>query len=134
MKATVVPNRNMIMLSIATAVAVVEKANAVYIAVHAGDHAIYPDCRSEFITQCSYTAALATEGFSDPAFTIEAPFIAMTKAEIVKLGDSYDVPWGQTWSCYKGDMWHCGKCGTCVERKEAFEEAGIKDPTVYADG
>jgi 7-cyano-7-deazaguanine synthase len=132
MKLTVVPNRNMIMLSIATAVAVVEKADSVYIAVHAGDHAIYPDCRSEFITQCSYTAALATEGFSHPAFTIEAPFISMTKTDIARLGESLGVPWDQTWSCYKGEMWHCGKCGTCVERKEAFVQSGVADPTVYA--
>jgi len=132
MKATVVPNRNMMMLSVATALAVSSKSDAVYIGVHAGDHAIYPDCRPEFVTMMSKTAKIATQGFSVPDFEIVAPFVNMSKADIVDLGEDYNVPWARTWSCYKGDMWHCGKCGTCVERKEAFALAGVDDPTIYS--
>lgn len=132
MKATVVPNRNMIMLSIATGIAVAQGAKFVSTAVHAGDHAIYPDCRPTFIDLVNQTAQIATEGFHAPGFTIDAPFVRMTKAEICQLGDSLGVDWTKTWSCYQGLNIHCGQCGTCVERKEAFEIAGVKDPTVYA--
>jgi 7-cyano-7-deazaguanine synthase len=131
MKATVVPNRNMIMLSIATGIAVARKANFVATAVHAGDHAIYPDCRPTFIDLMNQTAQIATEGFHAPAFQIVAPFVHMTKAEICSIGDSLDVPWDRTWSCYQGKDRHCGECGTCVERKEAFALADVKDPTTY---
>jgi len=131
MKLTVVPNRNMIMLSIASGIAVAKGAEAVYIGVHAGDHAIYPDCRPEFIVQCSYTVGLATEGFSHPELHIEAPFVNSTKADIVKIGHALNVPWEKTWSCYLGHDLHCGRCGTCVERREAFQLAGVHDPTEY---
>ena len=133
MKQTVVPNRNMVMLSLATAIAVTQKAHTVYAAMHAGDHAIYPDCRPEFIESVSETAKLATEGFARPGFCIAAPFVNKTKTDICKIGHTLNVPWEQTWSCYKGELWHCGKCGTCVERKEAFEEAGLTDPTIYSE-
>jgi 7-cyano-7-deazaguanine synthase len=132
MKATVVPNRNAIMLSIATGIAVVDQASYVATAVHAGDHAIYPDCRPTFIDLMNQTMQIATEGFHAPHFQISAPFAHMTKAHIVSVGDLHAVDFSQTWSCYEGKMVHCGECGTCVERKEAFGLAGIKDPTEYA--
>lgn len=131
MALTVVPNRNAIMLSIATGIAVAEKAAFVATGVHAGDHAVYPDCRPGFIDLMNQTMQVATEGFHEPSFTIEAPFVHMTKASICSLGDSLHVPWDRTWSCYKGGLIHCGKCGTCVERREAFSLAGVKDPTAY---
>jgi 7-cyano-7-deazaguanine synthase len=131
MKATVVPNRNMVMLSIATAIAVANRADYVATGVHAGDHAIYPDCRPEFIASVNGTARIATKGFSVPGFEIMAPFVEMTKEEICELGYQLDVPFGKTWSCYEGREYHCGKCGTCVERKEAFDRSGVPDPTCY---
>jgi 7-cyano-7-deazaguanine synthase len=131
MKATVVPNRNAIMLSIAYGVAVAEGAKLVAIGVHAGDHAIYPDCRPEFILHARNMLRVANEGFGDPDLSVEAPFVYMTKAEIVKVGDELRVPWRETWTCYKGGEVHCGRCGTDVERKEAFALAGVEDPTGY---
>lgn len=133
MKLTVVPNRNSMMLAIATAAAVSRKANAVALAVHAGDHAIYPDCRSEFIDAFQKTMRLANEGFIDPGFQILAPFVTWSKAEIVQCGFDLGVDFADTWSCYKGAHVHCGRCGTCVERREAFDVANVTDPTVYGD-
>ena len=131
MEATVVPNRNAVMLSVATALAVSTGARAVATAVHAGDHAIYPDCRPEFIEAMTKMERIACEGFIDPGFSIEAPFVTKTKADICELGESLGVPWAETWSCYEGGATHCGLCGTCTERKEAFALAGVKDPTTY---
>lgn len=133
MKATVVPNRNMIMLSIAVGIAVAEGANFVATGVHAGDHPVYPDCRPEFIEYLSQTAVQATLGFAPVNFQVIAPFVNIGKDEIVKIGQSDHVPWVNTWSCYKGGEIHCGKCGTCVERKEAFRLAEVFDPTEYED-
>jgi len=133
MAITVVPNRNAMMLSVAYAVAVAEKAQVVALGVHAGDHFIYPDCRPEFITAYDSMQRLATEGFSDPALHLEAPFMHLGKQQIVQLGSNLQVPYADTWSCYKGGDYHCGTCGTCCERKEAFALAGIADPTTYAD-
>lgn len=132
MKATVVPNRNAIMLSIAYGVAVAEGAKLVAFAAHAGDHAIYPDCREEFVGYLSDALQLGNE-WADPVPEIKAPFITLTKAQIVKRGVDLDVPFHLTWSCYKGGKIHCGRCGTCVERKEAFQLAEIEDPTAYED-
>lgn len=131
MRITVVPNRNAIMLSIATGYAVSQGSEVVMTGVHAGDHAIYPDCRPEFIEKMSETMRVANEGFGNPRLRIEAPFVQITKADIAKLGDDLGVNWEETWSCYKGGEKHCGKCGTCVERIEAFQLAGVKDPTQY---
>jgi 7-cyano-7-deazaguanine synthase len=131
MKATVVPNRNMVMLSIATSWAISSEANIVATGVHAGDHAIYPDCRPEFIYSLEQTLRVANEGFIVPSFQVAAPFVQLSKAEIAKTGNQLLVPWEETWSCYKGGELHCGKCGTCVERKEAFKLACIDDPTQY---
>src|SRR5437764_15440999 len=132
MAITVVPNRNAMMLSVAYAVAVAEKAQIVAIGVHAGDHFIYPDCRPEFITSFDTMQRLAVEGFGDPQLKLEAPFIHLGKHQIVQLGTALHVPYADTWRCYKGEERHCGTCGTCFERKEAFELAGVLDPTEYA--
>lgn len=131
MKATVVPNRNAIMLSIATGIAVSEKAEFVYTGVHAGDHAIYPDCRPEFISAMDQAMYVANKGFAVDGFAIQAPFIHMNKYEIASIGDRLKVDWTATWSCYEGGELHCGKCGTCTERREAFSLAGVIDPTEY---
>ena len=127
MKATVVPNRNMILLSIATGWAVSTGASSVSYAVHSGDHAIYPDCREEFADAMNNVMEIA--GWDK--VSLNRPFSSFTKADIVKLGDELGVPFEKTWSCYKGGQIHCGVCGTCVERREAFELAGVTDPTIY---
>jgi 7-cyano-7-deazaguanine synthase len=134
MRITVVPNRNMMMLAIAGAVAVAEEAEAVYTGNHAGDHFIYPDCRPEFIAAASAALLIGNTGFTPPGFQgIIAPFLHFTKAGIVDIGASLGVPYQHTWSCYQGGDFHCGRCGTCVERAEAFDLAGVADPTRYAD-
>jgi 7-cyano-7-deazaguanine synthase len=129
MKITVVPNRNAIMLSIAYGVAVARGAQAVGIGVHAGDHFIYPDCRPEFINLFGEMQNKAIEGYG--TVKLLTPFINKTKSDIVTIGTSIGVPFNKTWSCYKGQEIHCGTCGTCQERKEAFRLAGIQDPTQY---
>lgn len=134
MKATVVPNRNMIMLSIAAAYAVDQNAEIVATGVHSGDHDIYPDCRPEFINACNTTIIEANEGFINESFHLYTPYIYSRKEDIAAEGHKFGVDWNKTWSCYKGGRLHCGKCGTCVERKEAFEKANITDPTQYEAG
>ena len=131
MKATVVPNRNMIMLAIAAGYAVSRSLQFIATAVHAGDHAIYPDCRPEFITQLGAAILTGNDGFGAPALI--APFVNYPKESIVRQGQEVEVPWSDTWSCYKGQAVHCGKCGTCVERREAFQLAGVIDPTLYGE-
>lgn len=131
MRATVVPNRNAMLLDLATAVAVAQGAEAVATGVHAGDHAVYPDCRPEFIAAYETMARIANEGFAVKGFAVLAPFVYRTKADIAAEGEKLGVPWADTWSCYKGGAVHCGTCGTCVERIEAFQLAGVSDPTVY---
>lgn len=128
MKATVVPNRNMLLISVATAWAVSLKAESVAYGAHGGDHAIYPDCRPEFAEALDRAVRLADWH----EVRLERPFVKMDKAAIVRRGAELDVPFGLTWSCYVGGERHCGKCGTCVERKEAFRLAGVADPTEYA--
>ncbi len=132
MAATVVPNRNAIMLSVAVGVAVARGADAVATAVHAGDHSIYPDCRPAFIEAIEHEALVANEGFISPGFRVLAPFLHVSKDEIVRRGAALGVPFAETWSCYLGGEVHCGSCGTCVERREAFQLAGVQDPTPYA--
>lgn len=129
MKLTVVPNRNMFMLSAAIAWAVSLKYDRVAYAAHAGDHTIYPDCRPEFVEAMDRAAQLCDW---HPVH-IDRPFIGMTKADIVRRGAELGVPFDQTWSCYQGQQQHCGQCGTCVERQEAFDLAGVPDPTQYAE-
>jgi len=124
---TIVPFRNGIMLSIAAGYADNNGMSSVYIGAHGGDHAVYPDCRAEYIHAMDRAVKLGTSDI----VAIKAPFLGMSKADIVKLGDKLEVPFKYTWTCYKGKYVHCGKCGACVERREAFQLAGVKDPTVY---
>lgn len=130
MKQTVVPNRNMLLLSIAGAWAISTKSNYVAYAAHGGDHAIYPDCRPEFVNAMQQALALADWHQVD----LLAPFLGLTKADIVKIGTQLKVPFVMTYSCYEGRPTHCGLCGTCVERREAFSLAGVPDPTTYEVG
>lgn len=127
MKRTVVPFRNGIMLSIAAGWAESLGADAVVLGNHAGDHTIYPDCRLEFITAMKAAIVLGTY----KQIRLLSPFVLKTKADIVKIGTELAVPFEKTYSCYKGEETHCGLCGTCNERKEAFQLAGILDPTEY---
>jgi 7-cyano-7-deazaguanine synthase len=128
MKQTVVPFRNAIMLSIACGFAESIGGEALVIAAHGGDHAIYPDCREAFMRAFSDAMRLGTYA----QVKLLRPFIALNKAQIAREGAKLGVDFARTWSCYKGGEVHCGKCGTCVERREAFAEAGLADPTVYA--
>lgn len=130
MKSTVVPNRNAIMASIALGIASARGAELIGLGVHAGDHAIYPDCRPEFVDALQGLAAVALKGMHTPQ--IVTPFVHMTKAEIAAHAATVDAPLDLSWSCYKGGEVHCGTCGTCVERREAFADAGREDPTEYA--
>ncbi len=125
MKSTVVPNRNAIMLSIAYGYAISEKADKIMFGAHTGDHFIYPDCRPEFVEKLNKALKSATEGLGETI--IEAPYLDKTKADIVAEGITLGVPYYLTWSCYKGNERPCLKCGTCVERTEAFVKNGIKD-------
>lgn len=127
MKKTVVPFRNGIMLSIATGYTESMGGDLLVIAAHAGDHAIYPDCREDFMRSMGEAMRLGTYA----QIGLYRPFIKLTKADICKRGYELGVDFAQTWSCYKGGVLHCGKCGTCVERREAFILAGIEDPTAY---
>ena len=133
MAVTVVPNRNAIMLSLAYGVAVAREAQIVATAVHAGDHFVYPDCRPQFVEAFDAMERRAVEGFGDPDLRLHTPFIHKTKAEIVEIGTSLGVLYEDTWSCYEGGEIHCGLCGTCNERKEAFQIANVPDPTKYRD-
>jgi 7-cyano-7-deazaguanine synthase len=131
MKVTVVPNRNAIMLAIAFGVAAAQDVDAVATAVHGGDHFIYPDCRPGFINAFQTMQDHALDGYAD--VKLYTPFVNGTKGDIVKAGTKANTPFVETWSCYKGGANHCGRCGTCVERREAFDEAGVADPTQYDD-
>lgn len=127
MKQTVVPFRNGIMLSIAGGYAESIEASGLVIAAHSGDHAIYPDCREDFMKSMADAIRLGTYA----AVEIIRPFIRNTKAEIARRGHELGVDFAHTWSCYKGVDIHCGTCGTCTERREAFVLAGLPDPTQY---
>jgi 7-cyano-7-deazaguanine synthase len=128
MKQTVVPFRNAIMLSIACGFAESVGAEGLVIAAHGGDHAIYPDCREDFMRAMGDAMRLGTYA----GVHLVRPFIALNKGQIAVAGAKLGVDFAQTWSCYKGGAVHCGKCGTCVERREAFQQAGLRDPTIYA--
>ena len=129
MKSTVVPFRNGIMLSIACGIAASNGQSRVCIANHGGDHAIYPDCRSEFIK--AMDAAMSAGTYAH--INIEAPYTEITKTDIALIGKAIGLDYTETWSCYKGGNVHCGKCGTCVERQEALRNAGIEDKTEYSN-
>jgi len=132
MKSTVVPNRNMIMLSIAAGIGVARGADLIATGVHAGDHFIYPDCRPRFIDYANAAVVVGNEGFGPISKQEEgaeldkyiyAPFLNITKEQIAYMALGLNVPLHMTWSCYKGGENHCGKCGTCVERLEAIDGA-----------
>jgi 7-cyano-7-deazaguanine synthase len=125
---TIVPNRNATLLMAAAGVALAMDCDRVVIAVHAGDHPIYPDCRPQFIDAADLALGLATEG----KVKISAPFLTSTKADIAAMSVQFAAPVHLSWSCYEGAVRHCGRCGTCTERIEAFLDAGIPDPTLYA--
>lgn len=127
MKSTVVPFRNGIMLAIAVGVAESRGLKNVLIANHSGDHAIYPDCRGNFIE--AFDAS--TQAGTYEGVRIMAPYTYLSKTEIAKRGKEMGIRYEETWSCYKGGERHCGICGTCVERKEALREAGCVDKTEY---
>lgn len=133
MKSTVVPNRNMIMLAIAAGYGLsrIKENDGIYLAygAHAGDHDIYPDCRQSFTAALGQALALCDW----KQVVLYTPFVPKTKADLVKLGHEMGVDFAHTWTCYKGGDQACGKCGTCVERLEAFAKAGIEDPIVYED-
>ena len=127
MKSTVVPFRNGIMLSIAAGIAENNKLQYVMLANHSGDHTIYPDCRPEFVNAMSDAIQAGTWN----GVKIFAPYTNITKADIAKRGKELGIDYSETWSCYKGGEHHCGVCGTCRERKEALQLAGIEDTTIY---
>lgn len=129
MKSTVVPFRNGIMLAIAAGIAESNGIDNVLIANHGGDHAIYPDCRPGFISAMNN----ATEAGTYNNVHILAPYTNIKKSDIARRGKELGIDYSETWSCYKGGEHHCGRCGTCVERREAMAEAGIVDTTVYDD-
>lgn len=129
MKSTVVPFRNGIMLSVAAGLAESHGLKRLFIANHFGDHAIYPDCRAGFIKAMSEAVSEGTYEH----IRIEAPYTGINKTDIAKRGAKLGINYAETWSCYKGGEKHCGKCGTCMERKEAFREAGLIDPTIYEE-
>lgn len=127
MKSTVVPFRNGIMLAIATGLAESRNLTKVLMANHGGDHAIYPDCRPEFVEAIDKAAAAGTY----VGVRIVTPYTSITKSDIARRGKALGIDYSETWSCYKGGDVHCGKCGTCVERIEALRDAGIEDTTMY---
>ena len=127
MKSTVVPFRNGIMLSIAAGLAESKGLQKVMMANHFGDHEVYPDCRKEFVDNMS--AAISAGTYAN--IFIDAPYTSISKADIARKGVALGIDYAQTWSCYKGLEKHCGKCGTCIERKEALAAAGITDNTEY---
>lgn len=131
MRITVVPNRNAIMLSIAYGIAAAKGMDAVGAAFHGGDHFIYPDCRPGFVDAFQVMQDHALKSFAQ--IRLYTPFIHSTKGDIAAEGARLNVPFEKSWSCYKGGEIHCGRCGTCVERQEAFALAGVQDPTIYAD-
>ena len=127
MKSTVVPFRNGIMLAVAAGVAESRNLTKLLIANHGGDHTIYPDCRPEFISAMDS----ATNAGTYVGVRVVAPYTNITKGDIARIGKKLGIDYAETWSCYKGGEKHCGKCGTCVERKEALAYAGKEDTTVY---
>lgn len=127
MKSTVVPFRNGIMLSIAAGLAESRGLKKVMLANHSGDHTIYPDCRPEFVKAMSEAINSGTY----IGVELVAPYTMITKADIVKRGSELGIDYTKTYSCYKGGEHHCGLCGTCRERREAFMLAGVEDKTIY---
>lgn len=129
MKSTVVPFRNGIMLAAAAGLAESHGLDTVMIANHAGDHALYPDCRESFIKAMSKAVQEGTyEGI-----TVKAPYTLFSKTDIALRGKRLGIDYATTYSCYRGGEKHCGRCGTCLERRKALADAGINDTTEYED-
>lgn len=128
MKQTVVPNRNMIMLSVAIAYAVSHELSIVRFGAHAGDHTIYPDCRPEFVAHMNAIAQLANWR----PVEVQAPYIHLDKEGILRIGLALGLDYAQSWTCYAGGDIACGRCGSCTERLEAFARLGVRDPLAYA--
>lgn len=128
MRATVVPNRNMILLACAAARAIATGCSAVAYGAHAGDHAIYPDCRPEFVGAMGRVLSLCHYDKLD----LLVPFLSLDKRQIARIGAELGVPFDLTWTCYEGGDLHCGRCGACVERREALATIPGGDPTAYA--
>ncbi|BCJ55984.1 7-cyano-7-deazaguanine synthase [Actinoplanes sp. NBRC 14428] len=126
----VVPNRNVLLLSVAFAVAVAENATAVAIGV-IDDAQAAPDCTPEFLDFFLAMEKVATRGYAHPDLMLTAPLAKLTKSEVVTLGEELGVPWRDTWTCFRGTTLHCGRCAACWERQEAFRDAGVADPTDY---
>lgn len=129
MKSTVVPNRNMILISMAAGYAISLDAQILFYGAHAGDHAIYPDCRPEFVTKMQEVLSLCDW----KPVKLEAPYLYADKGDIAVIGQHLGVDYSLTWTCYKGGEKACGKCGSCRERLEAFEKAGTTDPVPYEE-
>ena len=127
MKTTVVPNRNMILISLATAYAVTINADEVWYGAHGGDHAIYPDCRPEFVNKINETTLVANYS----PISVKAPFINLSKDQILSLGIRLNLDYSKTWTCYEGKELACGECGSCMERLEAFTNNQLEDPLTY---
>lgn len=127
MRKTVVPGRNLIFASILASIAEAQGCDAIYLGVHAGDHHIYPDCRPAFVASLIETVKLSTDG----KVAVRAPFLGLTKADIVKHGLEAKAPFHLTRTCYSNDAIACGKCGSCQERLEAFALNGVEDPILY---
>jgi 7-cyano-7-deazaguanine synthase len=129
---TYVPARNTVFLSLALAYAEVINATAIFIGVNAVDYSAYPDCRPNYIRAYQHLANLATKhGVKGKTIRINAPLLSLTKAEIIKTGVKLNVPFGETWSCYRGDAKACGRCDSCLLRLKGFQEAKVKDPISY---
>ncbi len=128
LKTTIVPNRNAIFLAIAIGYSESIGSNIVYYGAHHSDRGVYPDCRKEFVDAFQIAERIANDNSS---LKINAPFIDIEKSEIIKLGNELGVDFSHTWSCYVGGENHCGVCSSCRERKRAFKESGVTDPTVY---
>ena len=126
MQSTIVPNRNMIFLSYAIAYSISNNTEEVWYGAHAGDHFIYPDCRPEFLNAMNVAAGLCDSS----KIKIEAPFISYTKGEIIKIGLDLNLDYSKAWTCYEGKQNPCGKCGSCVERAEAFSDNNAIDPLI----
>lgn len=127
MTSTVVPNRNMVLLSMAIAYAVSLEAGKIYYGAHSGDHDIYPDCRPEFVEAMNAVSLIANY----QAVEIVAPFLKSSKGDILAAGIEMELDYGKTWTCYNGREKACGKCGSCLERLESFAKHGLTDPISY---
>ncbi|KIF74273.1 exsB protein [Streptomyces sp. 150FB] len=128
----IVPNRNALILSAAFALAVVEQAEAVSFGIMADD--IGPaDTSLEFLAAFLAMERVATRGYARPDLDLLSPLAHLHKDGVIALGDSLHVPWDETWTCFRGEEVHCGRCSACWERREGFTKAGVKDPTVYGE-